>query len=186
MHLSLELVILSILCWNKKIFDQKMFCSAPIYDDLTSCMRSSYTPGRDKTEISSRGENRCKPCRVCKKNVSFVFSKAFSFLNGNYYIAMDLYEYTLEEYLYKLKTDGQDSPLCTNKLVWQFLRGLNSIHQQCLMVHSEIRVNFQRLPLLNMSIAPFAVCLVKTLTIAYKHVDCTVCCLPCQNFNDSL
>ena len=66
--------------------------------------------------------------------------QAFSFLNGNYYIAMDLYEYTLDEYLYKLKTDGQASPLYTNKLVWQFLRGLNSIHQQCLMVHGDLKV----------------------------------------------
>ena len=42
-----------------------MFGSTPIYDILTSCMRSSYTPSC-KTEISRMGENRSKPCLVCK------------------------------------------------------------------------------------------------------------------------
>ena len=37
-----------------------------IYDVLTSCMRSSYTPWY-KTEISRTGKNCGKPCQVCKK-----------------------------------------------------------------------------------------------------------------------
>ena len=57
-------VISSISYWNKYIFDQEMFGSAPIYDVLTSCTRSSYTPWY-KTEISRTGENRGKPCLVC-------------------------------------------------------------------------------------------------------------------------
>ena len=40
-----------------------MFGSAPIYDVLTSCMRSSYIH-LCKTEISRTGENCRKPCRV--------------------------------------------------------------------------------------------------------------------------
>ena len=47
------------------IFKQEMFGSAPIYNILKSCMRSSYTPWY-KTEISRTGENRGKPCQVCK------------------------------------------------------------------------------------------------------------------------
>ena len=46
-----------------------MFGSAPIYDLLTSCRRSSYTP-LYKTEISRTGKNRGNPCRVCKKIIS--------------------------------------------------------------------------------------------------------------------
>ena len=83
----------------------------------------------------------CQKVRFLTMRLSYMFwVQDFSFLNGNYYIAMDLYEYTLDEYLYKLKTDGQDTSLCTNKLIWQFLRGLNGIHQHCLMIHGEIRV----------------------------------------------
>ena len=39
-------------------------CLAPIYDHLTSCTRSSYTPWY-KTEISSQGDSCGKPCRSC-------------------------------------------------------------------------------------------------------------------------
>ena len=38
-------VIYLILCWGKYVFDQQWFDSAPFYDVLTSCTRSSYTPG---------------------------------------------------------------------------------------------------------------------------------------------
>ena len=47
-------------------FDQEMFGLAPMYDGLMSCKRSSYALWC-KMEISRRGENRTKPCRVCKK-----------------------------------------------------------------------------------------------------------------------
>ena len=62
------------------IFDHGMFGSAPIYDILTSCTRSSYSPSC-KTEIFRTGENRGKSCRVCKKTTFFrVMDIPYSFL----------------------------------------------------------------------------------------------------------
>ena len=42
--------------------------SAPVYDILTSCTRSSYIPWY-KMEITRTGENRGKPCRVARKDL---------------------------------------------------------------------------------------------------------------------
>ena len=50
-----------------------MFGSAPLYDVLTSCTRSSYTPWY-KTEMSRTDKNRGKPCRVCKNYIYTLLS----------------------------------------------------------------------------------------------------------------
>ena len=60
-----------------------MFDTAPIYDDLTSCTSSSYTPS-NKTEVSRTGENRGKTCRVCKKIDLFFFFFFFSGAGWSY------------------------------------------------------------------------------------------------------
>ena len=61
-EINFQFLIVSILRWNMYMFDPEMVRSAPIYDVLTSCTRSSYTPWY-KTDISRTGEDRRKPCR---------------------------------------------------------------------------------------------------------------------------
>ena len=56
-----------MLNWNKYIFDQEMFGSAHDRDVLTSRTKSSYTPGIRRRYPERTGENRRKPCRICKK-----------------------------------------------------------------------------------------------------------------------
>ena len=83
LYLSLDMrYFFSILRWNKYIFDQEMFVSPPISDVLTSCMRLSYTRWY-KTEISITGENREKPCWVCKKRLVVCIKRFLKLVSYN-------------------------------------------------------------------------------------------------------
>ena len=66
-----------------------MFGSAPIYEVLTSCARSSYNPSC-KMEISRTSENRGKPFWVCKERwvlliIKGLFSSTLPIHEGTHY-----------------------------------------------------------------------------------------------------
>lgn len=81
--------------------------------------------------------------RLVDMDVSkFFMSKylAYASQDGYYYVAMGLYEYTLPEFICKLRaTEGVDVKITSNKIVWQLLRGLANLHQHFLIVHGELR-----------------------------------------------
>ena len=66
--------MLSILHWNKYVFNHEMFGSAPIYDRLISCMRWSYTPGiiRKYQEQLKIMENLVRYARKKKVNILYI------------------------------------------------------------------------------------------------------------------
>ncbi|XP_053401751.1 uncharacterized protein LOC123548986 [Mercenaria mercenaria] len=60
--------------------------------------------------------------------------------NGYCYIAMDLYEYSLPEYLQIISQNKNiDKKIAIEKLIFQLLRGILTLHQHYLIVHGELR-----------------------------------------------
>lgn len=57
------------------------------------------------------------------------------------YIAKELCEYTLEEYIRILHLNRRLDPLCSDRLVWQLLKGLKHLHDNCKIVHHNLRVS---------------------------------------------
>ena len=53
---------------------------------------------------------------------------------------MDLPEYSLSEYLNILKSDARADPMVVNKLAWQFLKGLSSLHDGLGWQHGNMTV----------------------------------------------
>ncbi|XP_071172887.1 uncharacterized protein [Mytilus edulis] len=64
--------------------------------------------------------------------------RTFAFENGRCYVAMNLPEYSLSEYLSILKSDSRSDPMVVNKLAWQFLKGLSSIHEGLGLQHGNM------------------------------------------------
>ncbi|XP_063441107.1 uncharacterized protein LOC134721808 [Mytilus trossulus] len=64
--------------------------------------------------------------------------RTFAFESGRCYVAMNLPEYSLSEYLSILKSDSRSDPMVVNKLAWQFLKGLSSIHEGLGLQHGNM------------------------------------------------
>ncbi|KAL3860824.1 hypothetical protein ACJMK2_010889 [Sinanodonta woodiana] len=64
---------------------------------------------------------------------------ALAYHEGTIYLAMELYEYNLEEHMRALCRDQGEDALSGNKLVWQFLRGVAFLHEQCQLVHGDLK-----------------------------------------------
>lgn len=60
--------------------------------------------------------------------------------NGVCYLAMELHEYTLAEYIHMLRLNQGVDPLTVNRLTWQLLKGLTSLHENCGIPHGNIMV----------------------------------------------
>ncbi|KAL5021848.1 hypothetical protein ScPMuIL_001003 [Solemya velum] len=74
--------------------------------------------------------------------------KAFAVSGPHCYLAMDLFEYTLDEYMKILRLDHRYDPISANRLAWQMLKGLACLHEQFFMLHgnltpSNVLVNLQ-------------------------------------------
>ncbi|KAL4235154.1 hypothetical protein ACF0H5_006792 [Mactra antiquata] len=66
--------------------------------------------------------------------------RSIEVLDGLFYIASDLFEYTLPEYINILKKRALSNlNLVCVKMVFQILRGISTLHQQYLIVHAELR-----------------------------------------------
>ncbi|XP_021371290.1 uncharacterized protein LOC110461892 isoform X1 [Mizuhopecten yessoensis] len=64
--------------------------------------------------------------------------RAFIIESGTCYLAMDLHEYNLSEYLALQQMDINLDPLTINKMTWQILKGMASLHDSFDMIHGNI------------------------------------------------
>ncbi|VDI34483.1 Hypothetical predicted protein [Mytilus galloprovincialis] len=79
-------------------------------------------------------------CITSPRNSHYFLVKyrTFAFESGRCYVAMNLPEYSLSEYLSILKSDSRSDPMVVNKLAWQFLKGLSSIHEGLGLQHGNM------------------------------------------------
>ncbi|XP_048759681.2 uncharacterized protein LOC125669248 [Ostrea edulis] len=64
--------------------------------------------------------------------------KSFAIEEDMCYLAMELHEYTLAEYIDRLCLTQELDPLTINKLAWQLVKGLASLHENCGVPHGNI------------------------------------------------
>ena len=81
--------------------------------------------------------------------VCFYFIQECIIFANCYYLATELHEYTLTEYIGQL---GDKDNIKKARLVFQFLRGLSMLHQQFLVIHGELRVSICLESVVNYSV----------------------------------
>ncbi|XP_060073765.1 uncharacterized protein LOC132553531 [Ylistrum balloti] len=114
-----------------------------------------YSDGRavlgllvDGTEVAVHViELSCRPIteavleKLTSHDISHYFLvkyRAFSIEANMCFLAMDLHEYNLSEYLALKQIDINHDPLTINKMAWQILKGMASLHDSCDVIHENI------------------------------------------------
>lgn len=59
---------------------------------------------------------------------------------GRVYLAMELCDYTLDEYVGIVRLDHRQDPLSANRLAWQLLKGLKYLHSNFTVPHGSLMV----------------------------------------------
>nr|KAG5712188.1 hypothetical protein BaRGS_014538 [Batillaria attramentaria] len=76
-----------------------------------------------------------------KSDVHFVLRyKAVWECAGRVYLAMELCDYTLDEYVGIVRLDHRQDPLSANRLAWQMLKGLKYLHSNFAVPHGNLMV----------------------------------------------
>ncbi|XP_033754518.1 uncharacterized protein LOC117337581 isoform X2 [Pecten maximus] len=92
-------------------------------------------------ELSSRPVTEAILQKLTSQDISHYFLvkyRAFSIESGTCFLAMDLHEYTLSEYLALQQIDINLDPLAINRMGWQILKGMGYLHDCCDVVHGNV------------------------------------------------
>ncbi|XP_071089938.1 uncharacterized protein [Haliotis cracherodii] len=65
--------------------------------------------------------------------------KALAEVGSKHYLATELCDYTLEEYIAITRLDHNHDPLAANRLAWQLLKGIRYLHDDIGIVHGNLR-----------------------------------------------